>query len=162
MRRLPDGSLEYLGRADDQVKVRGYRVELAEVTRALREQPGIAEAEVIAQVSEAGQTQLHGYVVAQAGRQLDVRELLAALEPKAPTYMVPSGLVVLAALPCTTNGKLDRRRLPALQALHAAQEEPPQGELEQTLAQLWRSCSTSRRSAVTTTSSSSVATPSWR
>ena len=89
-RWLADGVVEYLGRTDQQVKLRGFRVELGEVEAALREHPGVAEAVVVAQPSSEGELRLAGYVVARPGASADAASLRAHLRRKLPDYMVPS------------------------------------------------------------------------
>ncbi|PPK66528.1 non-ribosomal peptide synthetase [Actinokineospora auranticolor] len=104
-----DGRLRFVGRADDQVKIRGFRVELGEVQAALTEAPGVEHAAVLLREDRPGERRLVGYLTGTAHPDA-VRRALAA---RLPDYLVPSALVVLDALPVTTNGKLDRDALPA-------------------------------------------------
>ncbi|CAM5247350.1 D-alanine--D-alanyl carrier protein ligase [Streptomyces badius] len=111
--RLPEGDLEYHGRADDQVKIRGFRIEPGEVEAAVATHPEVAEAVVIARDEGAVGTRLVAYVVPTAGARLDTALLRKRLAAELPDYMVPAAITVLEELPLTANGKLDRRALPA-------------------------------------------------
>ncbi|WP_433564414.1 amino acid adenylation domain-containing protein [Nocardia sp. CA-151230] len=113
-RYLPDGCLEFLGRADHQVKIRGYRVELGEVESALRALPGVRHA--IAAVTGAAAPKLAAVVVAGEGVTLEVPALLAAAADLLPAYMIPSRVELLGELPFTSNGKPDRKVIATLLA----------------------------------------------
>ena len=141
-----DGSIEYLGRADFQVKIRGNRIELGEVEAALRAQPGVADTVVVAQKDGAGDYRLVGYVVpasADGGgsAHLDLAALRRGLGERLPEAMIPGVFVPLAALPLLPNGKLDRSALPAPQRARADRATdfvPPRTDLERRLAAIWR------------------------
>ncbi|GBF77900.1 putative non-ribosomal peptide synthetase, partial [Paenibacillus sp. 598K] len=136
-RRAADGTLLYLGRQDEQVKVRGYRIETGEIEACLLEQGQVREAAVIArQEGEAGAS-LRAYVTAD--RPVETEALLSYLAERLPEYMLPSAIVQLEALPVTPNGKTDRRQL--MEQTEAPMQggfTAPQGETESRLAQLWQ------------------------
>ncbi|MGB2570895.1 amino acid adenylation domain-containing protein [Micromonospora citrea] len=138
-RWLPDGSLDFLGRADAQVKIRGFRVEPGEVQAVLREHPDVADAVVVARAGRADDTELAGYVVPRPGADPSPGDLRAHARRLLPEYLVPASLTLLDALPRTGNGKLDLRALPRPrrggdEAGHVA----PRDQVEATLADIWR------------------------
>ena len=146
VRRLANGAIEFLGRADDQVKVRGFRVELGEIEGVLRANPGVEQAAVVVRADTGSEPALVAYVVAKAAGYAvshadrptpeKLREWAAAA---LPSHMVPEAVVLLPALPLTANGKLDRRALPAPGASAATESAfvAPRTEVEQQLAAIW-------------------------
>ncbi|QHE85934.1 non-ribosomal peptide synthase/polyketide synthase [Hydrogenophaga sp. BPS33] len=137
VRWLPDGQLEYIGRRDFQVKIRGVRMELGEIEAALKSLPGVRQAVVLVREDVADLKQLVAYVV---GEQTDPPTLRQALRQQLPEAMVPSAIVPLPELPTLPNGKLDRAALPAPHAT-ASQSGPayeaPQGDVESRMAAIW-------------------------
>ncbi|HYO52492.1 amino acid adenylation domain-containing protein, partial [Archangium sp.] len=138
-RWLADGELEFLGRADDQVKVRGFRIELGEVEAALAQHPAVREAVVVVRESAPGVNQLVGYIVTQGEERPSKADLRTYLRERLPEYMVPSALVLLEALPLTPNGKVDRRALPAPELGAKGTEDfvAPRGAIEEMVAGIW-------------------------
>jgi hypothetical protein len=166
-RWLPDGTLEYLGRVDAQVKVRGYRIEPVEIEGVLLTHEAVRDAVVIVREGatytshgggreagawsdgeragrahpDAGDKQLVGYVVVESGAPVDevvlIQELRSLMQEQLPGYMVPSVLTVLESLPLTVTGKVDRKALPAPEVPMQAEYTPPQGVTEELLSELW-------------------------
>jgi amino acid adenylation domain-containing protein len=140
-RHLPDGSIEFLGRLDHQVKLRGFRIELGEIEAALALHPGVAEAVVMAREDRPGDPRLVGYVVGEpAAAAPTLPDLRAFLAGRLPEHMLPAAVVVLPALPQNANGKVDRRALPAPDLAAQATGRDyvaPRGALEALLASIW-------------------------
>ncbi|MGH8878080.1 MAG: amino acid adenylation domain-containing protein, partial [Stackebrandtia sp.] len=137
-----DGVLEFVGRVDDQVKVRGFRVELGEIESVLAGHPAVAQAAVAARDDGPGGNYLVGYVVpAGAGPSghgtVDVPALREQVASALPDYMVPAAFVVLDALPMTPSGKTDRRELPAPDLTPATASRDPETQVEQVLSELF-------------------------
>ncbi|WP_199351108.1 non-ribosomal peptide synthase/polyketide synthase [Haliangium ochraceum] len=147
-----DGTLDYVGRSDAQIKLRGYRIELGEIEAVLAQQPGVREAAATVHQSAQGHGQLVGYLVFDSdsaddddsadgdARAQRLDEMRRALRTRLPAYMVPASLVVLDALPRTPNRKLERRALPAPtaeSAPSAAVHEAPRTAVEKLLASIW-------------------------
>jgi amino acid adenylation domain-containing protein/non-ribosomal peptide synthase protein (TIGR01720 family) len=135
-RWLPDGSIDFLGRLDHQVKLRGFRIELGEIEAVLSRHPDVAECVVMMREDQPGQKRLATYI-APRGTPPDGAVLKAHLAAHLPDYMVPSALVVLPALPQTPNGKLDRRALPVPETESRDQAAAPRNATERVLAQIW-------------------------
>jgi len=138
-RYLPDGEVEFLGRTDFQVKIRGLRVELGEIEHALTSHADVREAIVLLREDRPGARLLTAYLVTSRTDYVALEgELRARLGVSLPAYMVPDAFVSLAALPLTSNGKVDRRALPP-PVMPATQSRPPGTETERALAGVWKS-----------------------
>src|SRR5215213_4276938 len=136
-----DGAIEFLGRLDHQVKIRGMRLEPGEVEASLCQHPAVREAVVLAQKITAGNKSLVAYVVSKQEPLPTSDELRNYLRQKLPEYMVPAAFVVLSELPLLSNGKLNRRALPRPKKLLSQPEAvyiPPESDLEQTIASIWQ------------------------
>ncbi|MDV9187878.1 amino acid adenylation domain-containing protein [Streptomyces sp. SR27] len=141
VRWLPDGNLEFLGRIDHQVKLRGLRIELGEIEAALVAQEEIASAVVLVREDEPGDTRLVAYTVPAQGRTVDVPAVRLRCKDALPEYMIPGAFVVMEALPLTTSGKIDRQALPAPAAERehlASDYSAPRNEIEAALAEVWK------------------------
>jgi non-ribosomal peptide synthetase component F len=135
-----DGAIEYLGRFDHQVKLRGFRVEPGEIESVLLSQPVVSDAVVIVYEDEAGDKRLVAYIVADGGEAPSESELREYVANRLPNYMVPSALMVLDKLPLTANGKVDRNALPEpgdIRDSQGGEHTAPRTELERQLAQIW-------------------------
>ncbi len=137
VRWLADGTLEFLGRQDTQVKMRGFRVELGEVESTLAQHPRVRDAAVVARPGPGGDKRLVAYVVPDGA--LAPRDLRELLRGKLPEYMVPSVFVLLERLPLTPNGKVDRTRLPDPEESREPAEtvSPPRNDEERHLVAIW-------------------------
>ena len=137
-RLRPDGSLEFVGRKDFQVKLRGYRIELGEIEAALAEDSQVKEAVVIAREDSPGNKRLVAYVVATESQPV-ISQLRSLLKTQLPDYMIPGVFVVLESLPLTPNGKVNRRALPApeLDNSESASFVPPQTPSQELLADIY-------------------------
>src|SRR6266567_4488015 len=139
-RYRPDGAIEFLGRVDHQVKIRGFRIELGEIEAVLGQHPAIKEVVVLAREDVPGNKRLVAYLVANARRGPTVEDLRGFLKDKLPHYMIPAAFVFLDALPLLTNGKVDRKSLPAPDPLRPKLEEAfvaPRNPVEEVLASIW-------------------------
>ena len=139
-RYLPDGNIELLGRIDTQTKIRGHRIELAEVEAVMAQHPGVLESVVSVHEQGTGGRRLVAYVVPKSNHTDQVDELRSFLKEKLPEYMVPSAFLTLDALPLTPNGKVDRKALPEPDQTRLALDREyvaPRTPVEKILAEIW-------------------------
>ncbi|MDR6226883.1 non-ribosomal peptide synthetase [Desmospora profundinema] len=135
-RWLPDGELEYLGRKDHQVKIRGHRIELGEVTGRLLEHPYVQEGIVVPRQDVQGETDLIAYFV--AGGTWSVAELRGHMGTALPAYMIPAHFMELDVMPLTSNGKIDRKALPAPRVSGLSRSAPPTNRTEEMLVRVYQ------------------------
>ncbi|HEY1939772.1 MAG TPA: amino acid adenylation domain-containing protein, partial [Candidatus Angelobacter sp.] len=131
-----DGQIEFLGRTDQQVKLRGYRIELTEIEAALLGYSGVGQAAVIVHADRKDEKQLAAYVVPAPGQSLNAAELRESLTHTLPNYMVPAFIMVLSSLPLNSNGKLDRKALPAIEVMESGSGRMPGTHAEEVLCSL--------------------------
>jgi amino acid adenylation domain-containing protein len=137
-----DGQLEFVGRVDQQVKIRGHRVELGEIEVALHQHPAVSEAVAMVRAHPSGDAQLLAYVVLHHAEAATSQELRAFMQMQVPGYMVPSAVILLDAFPLTANGKIDSRALPAPDHTRSDEDRayvPPRTATERQLAEVWQS-----------------------
>ncbi len=136
-----DGNIDFLGRADFQVKLRGYRIELGEIEALLNAQAAVREAVVVAREDTPGDKRLVAYVILQAGQKLDAAALKEALRADLPEFMVPATFVPMSSFPLTPNKKTDRKALPAPDQVVVQPQTAyvaPTNDLEETIAEIWQ------------------------
>ncbi|MEV0025672.1 amino acid adenylation domain-containing protein [Streptomyces atroolivaceus] len=138
-RVLPDGTIEFLGRQDSQVKIQGYRIELGEVEAALTQCEGVRAAAVVAAGEQHGPKRLIAYVVLDEGRDDTEQQIIGALRQVVPQHLVPQRILVLDELPLSDNGKVNRTALPAPDgvAVEGAGFVAPRDDVERRLAEIW-------------------------
>ncbi|MEG4072289.1 amino acid adenylation domain-containing protein [Microcoleus sp. Pol14C2] len=139
-RYLPDGNIEFIGRIDDQIKIRGFRIELGEIEAMLGQHPDIAQAVVVAPEDEMTQKRLVAYLISEQKQAPTHKEIRNFLTSKLPEYMVPSAFVILKSFPLTSNGKVDRRALPAPDEMRpelTGNFVAPRTNIEEVLAAIW-------------------------
>ena len=142
-RYLPSGDIEFIGRVDHQVKVRGFRIELNEINEVITSQPWVAESLVVLREDEPGDKRICAYLALNSSElsQLEAKFALKdVIARELPDYMMPAAFVVLDKLPLTPNGKIDRKALPApdWQQLQTSEYRAPQNELQQQLVDIWQ------------------------
>ena len=139
-RYLPDGNIEYLGRNDFQVKIRGLRIEIGEIEAVLSQHPAVREAVVLAREDIPSDKRLVAYLVSNQQSKISIDELRNFLKEKLADYMMPSAFLQLEEFPLTSSGKVDRRSLPAPGGKRQTEKiyVAPQGKAEQIIAGIWR------------------------
>lgn len=135
-----DGTVEFLGRIDNQVKINGFRIELGEIETVLQQHPMVQQVAVVAHSESAGEKRLTAYVMPMSGMAMNAADLREYLQKKLPVYMVPASFVEVRAFPLSPNGKVDRSALQAAPARQSGKTQMgnPGNELEQVVAGIWR------------------------
>jgi natural product biosynthesis luciferase-like monooxygenase protein len=138
-RRRPDGLIDFLGRSDHQVKLRGHRIELGEIEAVLRQHPAVSEAVVVVREDSPGDRRLVAYLAPRAGDTVTVEEVRTRARATLTDFMVPGLFVVLPALPLTPNGKIDRKALPRPDETARVDPAPaaPVGDAEASISAIW-------------------------
>ena len=140
VRYLPDGNIEFLGRIDNQVKIRGFRVELGEIETALSQHPQVRQVAVSVWEEKPGDRRLVAYIVSRQQPSPSLNDIRSFLQAKFPEYMIPSALILLKALPLTSNGKIDRQSLikPSSDRTESKSNYvPPRTAIETQMAAIW-------------------------
>jgi hypothetical protein len=139
-RYLPDGNIEFIGRIDHQVKLRGFRIELNEINEALIDQSQVKESLVLLREDKPGDKHIVAYLVLDADEIEALSQIKAALKRRLPDYMLPSAYLLLNKLPLTPNGKVDRKALPKpdFEAMAEQDYVAPQSKSEKQLCQIWQ------------------------
>jgi amino acid adenylation domain-containing protein len=138
--RRRDGKVEYVGRKDEQVKVRGYRIEMGEIEAAMKSMEEVKEAVVVVREEGRGEKRLIGYIVNKGGKSATLNEMKRKLRERLPEYMVPTGIIVLDEMPLTANGKVDRKALPAPDEGRPQMDNAyvaPENHIEEILVGIW-------------------------
>lgn len=132
-RWLPNGDIEYLGRIDDQVKIRGFRIELGEIESVIRKIDCVKDVVVISRKSESEDIVLSAYIV--SNRQIQVKDVRKHIRKELPQYMVPEYITQIEKIPVTTNGKLDRKALPKIEAISEKEYMAPRTKIEEKIGE---------------------------
>ncbi|MGF1989804.1 MAG: non-ribosomal peptide synthetase [Nostoc sp. ZfuVER08] len=141
VRFLPTGDIEYIGRIDNQIKIRGFRVELGEIEGVINQHPSVSASVAILREDKPGNQNLIAYITLYPDKTLTISQLRRFLQNKLLDHMLPTAFMILEALPLTSNGKVDRRALPMPDALRPELEVAyvvPQTEVEKTIASVWQ------------------------
>lgn len=141
VRYLPNGKIEFLGRIDQQVKIRGLRVELGEIEAALQDHEDIENVAVLARRDKTGETRLAAYYISHSGHDISFETLAGFMKKKLPPYMTPSTFLRMNDFPLTQNGKIDRKSFPDPFFQHQTKRTDvikPKNEIERTVAEAWR------------------------